>query len=188
MTKRISKYKDKFKTGDKFGNWTVIDGIIHGSPASIDLMCICNTKKRVDVYTLVKGKSTSCGCKKTKLVGSLSSRWSGSVIGNMSGTAISKNLNKTKLITGSCVTDKDLLRSYEIQNGICALTGRPIDDSSSTISRINNSLPYTPNNIMWVHNTVSPIARSLGAIGSVNLSSNVISNNIFEKLGMKKEK
>lgn len=198
-----SKYENKFKAGDKFGMWSVVDGIIHGSPASIDVICCCNTKKRVDVYTLVKGKSTSCGCNRL-LTKEQSSRWSGitvttanvgqsgtMLIGSLSGTAMGRALNKINSSEGSHVTSADLSTSFSAQNGMCAITNKLLDSDSATISRINNSLPYEPNNILWVDKTISPVVRSLGLAGAATYISNasVASNkNIFENLGMKKEK
>ena len=65
------------KSGDIFGNWTVIDDKIykiHRKNGDIDgFLCECNchnkTQKIVDKYGLISGHSTSCGCTRRKTHG-----------------------------------------------------------------------------------------------------------------------
>lgn len=48
-----------------FGNWKVIE------PADkidyINCICICGTKKDINVYSLKSGKSKSCGCRTAQI-------------------------------------------------------------------------------------------------------------------------
>lgn len=53
----------KVQIGDKYGEWTIID-IIDNLYAMC--RCSCGKEKKVYVYSLLKGKSVSCGCIKSK--------------------------------------------------------------------------------------------------------------------------
>ena len=177
--KKTSQYEGKFKAGHTFGFWTVVDGIIHGSPATMDLVCSCGTKKRVDVYTLISGKSKSCGCRR-KLTGESSPRWKGQ--GSLDSSVLRRALKKASLVPGSTITDSDLSYSFSEQGGTCAVTGQPLMNGtivSANVVRIDNSLPYTPNNTAWVSPMVSTYVSRTGITG--------VNSNIFEQLGMKKE-
>lgn len=49
-----------FSSRSKFGRWLVVDARI--SEKKVLCLCDCGTTKLVNVYNLVGGKSTSCGC------------------------------------------------------------------------------------------------------------------------------
>ena len=57
------------KLGDKFNHWTVTNGPIkEGKPGHLTTywlcQCSCGETRRVQQYSLVYGKSKSCGCVK----------------------------------------------------------------------------------------------------------------------------
>jgi AraC-like DNA-binding protein len=64
------------------------------------------------------------------------------------------------------VTIEDLWEQYQKQNGRCALSGRVIGFVSSkrgnaSLDRIDSTLPYTKNNIWWLHTDVNFAKQSL---------------------------
>ena len=184
-----SKYTGKFKPGHKFGHWTVIDGAAIGSPARLVVHCECGIEKEVDAYTLVKGKSTSCGC--IIRTGESAPNWKG--VNGLSKTAISRNLTHTSTsggVVGSTISFKDATSVYAMQSGTCGVTGQALTETSARLERIDPSKPYNSNNVLWVHNSISPVVATYGVQGAITIANSVVSNtsqpnNIFEKLGFK---
>lgn len=177
-----SKYMGKFKPGHVFGSWTVVDGKPYGSPAKLEVSCVCKTRRNVDVYTLVKGKSTSCGCNR---VGENAPNWKG--VNGLSKTAINKNIAYTSTSGGS-ITANDMANLYCVQSGTCGVTGQTLTTTTARLERIDPSQPYSSDNAVWIHNSVSPIVANYGVQGAVNIANSVVTttsqpNNIFEKLG-----
>lgn len=180
-----SKYDGKYIAGDRFGQWTVVDGRIDDSPATMYVTCVCGTTKKIDVYSLVKGKSTSCGCIR---VGEKASNWKG--VNGLSHTTLTANISRALRTSGDVHTTTEQLGSvYAAQSGNCSLTGYSIS-GSATLARFDNSKPYEVGNVTWVHPSVAPLAVSYGVSSVINISNAVVSNtsqpnNIFEKLGFK---
>jgi hypothetical protein len=177
--KRRSKYENKFASGHKFGHWQVITGQIVGSPATIEVKCVCGHTKFVDVYTLIKGKSISCGCVR---VGENAPNWKG-----VKGVA---NTTLSRLLGTSNVSAQYAAHVYNVQSGHCALTGQTLTATSARVAPIDPTLPLSGTNVMLVHNSISSTANALGALGTVSLSNQIVSNtstpnNIFDKLGFK---
>lgn len=178
---RKPKYVGKFKAGDKFGSWTVVDGNIHGVPAQMDVQCVCGNVKRTDVYSLVKGRSTSCGCQLKARVGEHNPNWKGT--DGISGTTLYQNSVRTGL------SREDLVVLARAQNYSCVLTGGALAGSlSAKVEPVNPNIPLNTSNAIWVSPQASPMVRSLGVSGSITLANSVsqtTSHNIFDKLGMK---
>jgi hypothetical protein len=178
---RKPKYVGQFKAGDTFGSWTVVDGTIHGSPAQMDVRCTCGTEKRADVYSLVKRRSTSCGCQLKSRVGENNPNWKG--VDGISGTTLYQNSARTGL------SRDDLVVLARAQNYSCVLTGGGITGSlSAKVEPVNPNVPLSVNNAVWVSSEVSPMVRSAGIVGTVTVSNSVLQtapHNIFDKLGMK---
>lgn len=70
------------------------------------------------------------------------------------------------------ITIEDMLSQWEKQNGLCALTGLPLDlpaysfyhelgkrhrrsSGNASIDRIDSSKHYEPDNIQWVHQKIN---------------------------------
>lgn len=180
-----SKYEGKYKAGDTFGHWTVVDGRVGDSPATMYVTCVCGTTNKVDVYSLIKGKSKSCGCIR---VGEQASHWKGS--NGLSQTVLTTNISRALRSAPVYATQEQLSNVYATQSGNCTLTGHAISGSSATLARFDNSKPYEIGNVMWVHTSVAPLAVAYGVSSALNISNVVVSNtsrpnNIFEKLGFK---
>jgi len=179
-----SKYDGKYKAGDTFGHWSVVDGRISDSPAAMSVSCVCGNTKKVDVYSLVKGKSTSCGCVR---VGENAPNWKG--VNGLSHTTLATNMSRAIRSGWVHTTPEQLGNIYAAQSGNCMLTGFAIT-GSATLARFDNSKPYEVGNVTWVHPSVAPLAVSYGVSSVINTSNAVVSNtsqtnNIFEKLGFK---
>lgn len=173
-----SKYTGQFKAGHSFGSWTVVDGTIHGSPAELDVKCQCGTTKRVDLYTLIKGKSTSC--RKCK-VGEKAPNWQGV-------QGVSRNL-----LTRNGITTEAAAQSYAMiynsQGGTCSLTSQPLTSTTAKLVAINGTQPISPTNATWVYYSVAGLANSAGGARGAYTTATTIATttqpNIFEQMGMK---
>jgi hypothetical protein len=172
--KGTSKYTGKFKAGHTFGLWTVVDGKIHGSPARMDVKCTCDTIHRIDVYTLVKGKSTSCGC--IPRTGESAPNWRG--LNGVSGRTLNNASNTFHMSV------EDVAKTF---TPTCYLTGQTLTS--------NNAVPYANNgsdsfvgttDIAWVHTSVSPLVNQYGITGAITIANSISqTTNIFQQMGMK---
>jgi hypothetical protein len=177
--KRTSKYANKFANGHTFGSWTVVDGIIHGSPAKMDVRCVCGQIKRADVYTLVSGKSTSCGCVR---VGEKAPNWRG--INGVGRTTLYTN---GRSAVGQ-ISYEDMVNTYVAQSGSCAVTSAPLNLSEAKLVRLSTDGGYLSGNVAWVSPAVATITGHTGintmtsAVASIITTTN--NPNIFEQMGM----
>jgi hypothetical protein len=160
----------KFAPGHKFGEWTVTTGTVMGSPAKLNVKCMCGTERYVDAYTLVKGKSTSCGCNRT---GENAPNWQG--VNGLSKTAISRNLTHT-FSGGGSINAVYAVNLYVSQTGSCGITGQTITSDTARLERSDPSQPYQNNNVLWVHNSVAPLVAEYGVVGTVAIANAVVSN------------
>lgn len=173
---RKSKYDGKFAAGQRFGAWTVVDGSIHGSPAKIEVKCDCGNSKMVDVYTLTKGRSTSCGCAR---VGENAPNWRG--ISGVSKTilnAVSGSYNVTTLAT-----------AYNSQSGRCILSNQELTADNATVTTLTSTTGVS--NTYWVSKDMMPlIEMSNNHIPTIRtIATTVVKNtNIFDTLGMTQRK
>lgn len=182
--KGVSKYTGQFIAGHKFGEWVVVDGKIHGSPAQIDVRCMCDAIHRIDVYTLVKGKSTSCGC--TPRTADSAPNWKG-----INGVS-SRLLRNAKSLN---VSREDLANSFSTT---CYLTGQTLTDATAvpyTMSigqyiegpnGVLNTSSGSTTSVTWVHNSVSPMIQQYGIVGAIQIAKTIVqTTNIFDQMGMK---
>lgn len=148
-----SKYSGKYKKGDTFGSWTVVDGKIHGSPAKMNVKCVCGKKKLLDVYTLVKGKSTSCGCQR---VGESAPNWQG--INGISATALYRQSQRNNL------DYEVMVRQLESQYWTCPVTSQSLtaDNSVCISTTALNTEGNNTSTCTWVHQTIAPAVQKYG--------------------------
>jgi hypothetical protein len=164
MEKGISKYDGKFKVGDKFGNWSVIDPkiiIADGMKEySIKVKCNCDrkTEKYVSCRKLKLGISWGCDCVRRK---NNSCFWKG--IGEIPG----RYLNRIKCTAElkdikMSVNKKYLWKLFLKQNRKCSLSGLNIgfgssrnEDTTASLDRINSNKGYIKGNVWWVHKDIN---------------------------------
>ncbi len=153
------------KAGDSFGCWTVESA----NGRKTNVVCICGTKKTVDKYNLVNGKTKSCGCRGN--------------ISPISNTTIYRNVTRANNMSSNNNIDYTIVSNALInQNGLCAVTNTLLNDSNAKLERNDNSLPFTSNNISWVNTSITPVTTAIGVNSAKILSA---SSNIFQQLGMK---
>lgn len=185
---RKSKYEGKFPKEHAFGSWSVVDGKIHGSPAQIDVKCVCGTEKRADVYTLVNQRSTSCGC--VPRTGENSPNWKGDKYGGVPATMIYRASHGSVEAKG--LAPSLMAAAYNSQDGNCTLTGQALNVSNARMVKIDSNKPYDSGNIAWVHTSVAPLVYSSGGTANaIQTSLSIVSKtnpNIFEQMGFKPTK
>ena len=182
-TKGKSKYTGKFNNGHSFGSWVVVDGIIHGSPAKMDVRCVCGKIRRANVYTLVSGQSTSCGCVR---VGEKAPNWKG--VKGAQGISRQTLYNNARPAV-SYLSYEDMVSLFNNQNATCALTSTSIDLDSAKLIPLDASKPYSVTNAVYVSPTAYTVTAHNGLINTSNsLRSMAQTSNIFEQMGMKSVK
>lgn len=151
--------KVKVKIGDTFGKLKVINREIetHKTRGIIWICeCECGNKSTCTTNTLTSGHSTSCGCGRIEAISSN--------VGFISGTwygAIKKN---AKVRNIEFLVSQEYLNNLLIrQEHKCALSGLPIEikfgrgnkETTASLDRIDNSKPYTEENVQFVHKHIN---------------------------------
>ncbi len=177
----VRKTKYKFKIGDKFGKWTILDsnpiwktgGYVH-----FLCKCGCGTEREVSGGNLLRKVSTNCGCVRNnepavnyKGVGLLSGRY----FSQLKRGAISRNLPFEITIE----------QAHSKFTGRCALTNLEISlvrdcgrlEQTASLDRIDSNLGYVENNIQWVHKDVNVMKRDFPQTLFIDLCKRVAQNN-----------
>ncbi len=144
--------------------------------------CICGSKVNVLVYYLKSGHTKSCGCRRRRH-SKESASWGG--FGEISRRHWSDIENKAKSRKIPLhITIKDAWSKFQEQDRKCALTGLPISllsrkgqytEKTASLDRIDSSLPYTKENIQWVHKEVNIMKNQLSEERLVELCQLIIS-------------
>lgn len=158
-----SRYQGKFKVGDKFGRYTVIeDTVVLKHQAEILCKCECGRTNLVSCYTLTKGTSTQCIICGNSLKKENNPAWKG--YGNIHGKTISK-LKRDAILRNIDfnITIEFLDELYLKQNKCCALTGIQLSmesvNQTASLDRINSNVGYIENNVQWVHKDVNMMKK-----------------------------
>lgn len=150
--------KVRLKVGDIFGKLTVIEKLGTGNNGGIKWKCSCECGNisECESYTLTSGHSSSCGCGRIEAISSnkgfISGTWYGS---------IKKNAKARKL---EFLVSQEYLNNLLIkQDHKCAISGLPIEikigrrskETTASLDRIDNSKPYTEENVQFVHKHIN---------------------------------
>lgn len=163
LAKGRSKFIGKFKAGDTFGKWTVVDGILGDDHYKrILVRCECGHEQLAFPTRLLNG--TSVGCRRCTASGKNHYKWSG--IGELPATmlyTIKQNARAKNRIVD--VDLEYLWNLFQNQNGKCALSGQEIylmksntkwgRDSTASLDRIDSNGNYTKGNVQWVHKDIN---------------------------------
>ncbi len=159
--------------GQRFGYLEVIEMVQNEQSVKGEWLCAvkclnCNkTKyKLVSTQNLLRNLITSCGCRRdqyTKNTGENSKCYTG--VGKMHGRFWSKlMLGAKKREIEFKITKEYAYKLFLEQNGICALSGLPIqfgkssnfpEECTASLDRIDNDVGYITGNIHWVHKDVN---------------------------------
>lgn len=146
--------------GEQFGSWTVLE-YSHTTPAPAykkyyKCVCVCGEEAIIQKQSLVDGKSTRCrSCRYADLSGDRNPNWSGfkDITGSFFGD-IKEGANKRNIEFNLHI--QDVQEVWELQEGICALTGWALEiGKNASIDRINSDLGYQYDNIQFVHKDIN---------------------------------
>lgn len=136
----------QLKINQTFGRWTVI---ARGNGYKWRARCVCGTEREVNVYSLLHGGSTSCGCLRKETI---------SVVRKSHGMSQRSEYTIYQGIRKRCNNPSDKLFSYYGGRGIKCLFDtfeefyaevgdRP--NKSYSIDRIDNDGHYEKGNLRW---------------------------------------
>lgn len=147
------KKEPKIKVNDVFGKLTVITKLKGGW---WQCKCKCGKESKCETNTLISKHSESCGCGRIEAISSNNGYISGTWYG-----AIKKNARVRGL---DFLVSKEYLNQLFIkQEGRCAISGLPIEikmgrrnlETTASLDRINNELPYIEGNVQFLHKHVN---------------------------------
>jgi hypothetical protein len=146
--------------GEQFGSWTVLEWS-HTTPAPAykkyyRCVCSCGEEAIVQRQSLKNGTSTRCrACRYEDLSGERNPNWSG--FKDISGTFfgdIKEGAKKRGIEFNLRI--QDIQEVWDLQAGICALTGWELEiGKDASIDRINSDIGYQSDNIQFVHKDVN---------------------------------
>lgn len=152
-------------TGKKFGRGTVIcrhDMQWFGNKKLRRIpvwtvLCDCGNTYYSNSEVLKKNAASSCGCGNKKFCSQFKPTTESIIWRHMKYNG-KKHKHREVLVEREYVFS--LLKT---QNYKCALSGLPIsiEEGSASLDRINNDIPYTKDNIQWVHRTINFMKGSL---------------------------
>lgn len=160
-----TKYEDIFIVGQKYGKWEVINNIpLIEKEAKILCKCTeCNeTERYVPAFQLIKGVSKRCSKCGYSNKGDKNPSWKGyDVIPKSKITRIICGAKKRKITFDLEISYLSDL--YNSQNGLCYYTKKPIlfSDNTASLERIDSSLGYIKDNVVWVHKNLNIMKREL---------------------------
>lgn len=163
----MTKYRNLFQEGHKFGCWKLLDPEPVKIPAKgkgknnhtykYKCRCSCGTEQEVDCYNLEKGISQRCySCSMKNRTGENNTAWTGyKEIPGRFFYRLKKGAKNRQIVFD--ITIENVYESFVEAGGVCALTGVPIsiDEGTASIDRVVSSKGYTKENIQWVHKDVN---------------------------------
>ena len=141
------------RIGERFDRLTVIGFTKEGRSRSI-CRCDCGNEVKIRSSLLPVNLTNNCGCEPRGL-------WRG--VGKVSLTYFKRVMRGAALRNMTFdLRIEDLWEQFQSQNGLCALTGLPIefpkhttDRGEASLDRIDNDRGYFRDNIQWVHKHVN---------------------------------
>ncbi len=162
--------------GNRFGMLVVLERIRHRRATGkfrymARCQCDCGRITETDVASLVRGSTTSCGCRRdqyAKVRGGNSPQFTGyQQISGRDWYVFQRRAKRRGLEFN--ITIEYAWRLYEKQGGRCALTGVPLEFGgwhkrpTASLDRLDNAQGYIEGNIQWVHKSVN-IMRNIYSI------------------------
>jgi hypothetical protein len=126
--------------------------------------CDCGTVRIVAEKSLRSEQSTSCGCSR---VGIGNGNWKGyqdissSYWTSLKSSALTRNFEFN-------ISIEDAWILFERQEGLCAITGVPLnfgskytESQTASLDRIDSSIGYELSNVQWVHKLINRMKMDL---------------------------
>lgn len=141
--------------------------------------CDCGNTTRVSTGDLKRsdGKGArSCGCKRATS-GQDSPTWKG--VGELSSSHWSRiQSNARRKGREGDLTREFIWELFLEQNRLCALSGIPLEmEKDASLDRIDSNLPYTRDNVQWVHKDINRMKTDFSQDHFIYLCQRVAENN-----------
>ena len=189
----MSNLTRTISSGDIFGDWTIIGfSGTKNTQAYYQVVCACGVKKEVARNSLVKGRSKSCGCKRSErflasIKADRTTNRNGKELGCLSYrhdriehlyiTAYRNSIHDRKKFSGSDLSFDEWKKLVDSPCNYCGmLGGRNIRDFSSKgnlvsntilkingVDRVDSGLPYTIGNVVPCCNTCNMMKNEMSA-------------------------
>jgi hypothetical protein len=165
-----SKYKDYFKLGEKYGEWTIVDNELKletNSEATVLCKCLCGSEEYVRCLSLVKHQSTKCFKCGHGNKGEKHHSFKGHK--EIPGSWFRRYLNKRNKWEFN-ITLEDVYNLWIKQNKKCNLSGLDISFlnlkinsydlvCTASLDRIDSKRGYLKDNIQLVHKDVNMMKK-----------------------------
>lgn len=152
--------------GERFHHLVTVDVHSRGRGAVWNCTCDCGRSVLATSTRLNAGTKQSCGCRKReRSKGKENGKWRGyqdislSYWSNLLTGAKNRKLHVS-------LTIEQAWEIYVSQNGLCALSGVPIqfggrNIGTASLDRKDSNLGYSPKNVQWVHKTVNRLKTNM---------------------------
>lgn len=71
---------------------------------------------------------------------------------------------------------------FELQNGICSISGIKLDRSNMSLDRINSDIGYVEGNLQWVHKKVNQMKSNFDENEFIDMCNRIANYNILKPL------
>lgn len=160
------KYKKLLTQGKRFGSWVIVGAICRDVKSRVQVFCRCDCGFQQLVYAnqLVNQKTTQCkkcSSGKTNTTKALANKVYRRILGAMHTSSISPT---------------NILKTYQLQNSVCALTGQKIATTEAAAIRWDGSEEFNSGNTLITTKTMVDHMSGLDGKTFVNLCQSVINN------------
>lgn len=182
------KYTDEFLKSKIFGHLTFLSRepskkFVKWYSSQCRWKCACGNEVSFSPFTVVSGRTKSCGCQRWNL-GKSNNNWRGcEEIPGQDWSTILRGAKKRKLEV--TVTIQDIWELFLKQNRKCALTGEPLNfdsswrknDGNASLDRINSSKGYITGNIQWVNKKINMMKNCYSQDEFISMCKKVVMHN-----------
>ena len=176
----MSKAKDYIKIGHTCGFLTIIEDTNISKQSGKYWLCKCICGKEINVSgsqlnSKNKRSIKSCGCRRYEKLKTGSKDISGTYMSHIISSA--KKRQKEFNLTIEYLQDL-----WDKQNGICAISGVPINminkkrfnDQTASLDRVDSSIGYVEGNVQWVHKKINIMKTTLSDEEFIDICENVV--------------
>lgn len=168
QTRKRGKDREQDLDGKKFGKLTVIERTKERRKEKLLILCQCDCGqyRKITISELKQTHNPTCGHKLCRF-GPNGVQWNGyKEISQTMFQRIKNGANRRNIKFE--ITIEDMYNQWNIQNGICALSGVKLtyyENSAyiytASLDRIESSKGYTVDNIQWIHKDINKMKMDL---------------------------